>query len=152
MGTHVYNKYMRKLKIFITVFTLYEFVMLTILQINNYCINFFNLNFCESGAFKYFVMCIMLPISVAIFLWWVPEIGRLFCSNTCETPPPEKNGNLTDVLREIISKQDIERLITAAIIMSIQKFAQTHPETNTIFGNIFDALMKKNNRRGNKKI
>ena len=94
----------------------------------------------------------MLPILVAIFLWWVPEIGRLFCSKTCEMPPPEKNEKLTDVLREIISKQDIERLITAAIIMSIQKFAQTHPKTQTVFGDILNALTKNNTRRNTKKF
>ncbi|MBQ3943901.1 MAG: hypothetical protein II669_06245 [Elusimicrobia bacterium] len=58
---------------------------------------------------------------------------------------------MTDVLREIISKQDIERLITAAIIMGIQKFAQKHPKTNTIFGDILNALMKNNTRRDTKK-
>ena len=147
MGIRVYNKYMRKLKIFITVFTLYEFVVLTILQISGYCVSIFNLNFCESGAFKYFIVCIMLPVSVAIFIWWVPEIGRLFCRKTCEMPPPEKNESVTDVLREIISKQDIERLITAAIIIGIQKFAQTHPKTNNVLGTILDTLIKNTKKK-----
>jgi hypothetical protein len=89
----------------------------------------------------------MLPILVAIFLWWVPEIGRLFCSKTCEMPPPEKNEKLTDVLREIISKQDIERLISAAIIMSIQKFAQTHPKTNNVLRTILDTLIKNTKKK-----
>ena len=148
----VYNVYMHKLKIFVTVFILYEFVMLTVLQIDGYCINVFNLNFCEYGAFKYFLMCIMLPISIMIFLWWVPDILRLFCRRSCQIPPEPKPENINDILHEIISKQDIERLITAAIIMGIQKFAHKYPKTESVFGNILDALIKNNSRRGTKKF
>lgn len=138
---------MRRFKIFITIFILYEFVMLTILQIPSFCINTFNLSFCEYGAFKYFLMCIMLPILFSIFVWWAPDIAKLFCSKSCEVAPPQPKETLRDILQEIISKQDIERLITTAIIMGVQKFAQKHPKTQTVFGNILDVLTKSDNKK-----
>ena len=41
---------------------------------------------------------------------------------------------------EIISRDDMERLVTGAIVMGIQKFASMHPKTTKAFNNIIDAL------------
>lgn len=130
---------MRKIKIFITVLLLYEFVMLTILQIPDYCVYWFNHNFCETNHFKYFLLCIMLPGVSGLFLWWIPEIARVLCPNKCNVKPASET-TIKNIFNEIISKQDIERFITAAIIMGIQKFASTHPKTQETFDNILDVL------------
>ena len=82
----------------------------------------------------------MLPILIGIFIWWVPDITKLFCNKSCDMPFQEKNETIRDVLHEIISKQDIERLITAAIIMGVQKFAKTHPKEKTIFNDLFKII------------
>ena len=130
---------MRKTKIFITIFTLYEFVMLTILQISDYCVFWFNKNFCATNNFKYFLLCIMLPILVMLVLWWMPEIAQPFCKNKCQCDThqsePQRNKD-----QEIISKQDIEKFITTAIVVGIQKFAATHPRTKEIFDNVTDVI------------
>ena len=136
---------MRKIKIFITVFLLYEFVVLTILQIPEYCVGVFNFNFCEYSSLKYFLMCIVLPILFALFIWWMPEISRLFCKNKCETPGSQ---SIKDIIHEIISIKDIERLITAAIVMGIQKFVSNHPKTTETLENIIDII--KNPEQKNK--
>ena len=130
---------MRKVKIFITIIVLYEFVMLTVLQIPNYCTILFNYNFCETYHFKYFVLCIMLPVLLGLFTWWMPEISRLFCPHKCEMPQ-KTDINIKDIFNEIISKQDIEKFITSAIIMGIQKFAATHPKTTAAFDDIMKVL------------
>ncbi len=130
---------MRKIKIFITVLALYEFTMLTILQIPEYCYGVFNFAFCEAG-YKYFLICIMLPALIGLFIWWVPEILRLFCKKCqCEEVEPK---TIKDVLHEIISKQDIEKFITTAIIMGIQKFVALHPKQKETFDNILDVIKK----------
>ena len=130
---------MRKIKIFITVLVLYEFVMLTILQIPDYCSGIFNNNFCDTSTFKYFLLCIMLPALFGLFVWWLPDIGRLLCPNRCAIKP-EPDPSLKSIFNEIISKQDIEKLITAAIIMGIQKFAKNNPKTTEVFDSILDVL------------
>ena len=137
---------MRKFKIFITLFLLYELILLTILQINEYCLFVFNANFCSYDSFKYFLMCIMLPIIFGLFIWWIPDITRLFCNKKCDCDV-KKEMSWKDVVHEIISKQDIERLITAAVIMGVQKFATNHPETTKTFGNILDVIKNTDNKK-----
>ena len=134
---------MRRFKIFMTLFLLYELTMLTILQINEYCLSVFNVNFCSYDSFKYFLLCIMLPIICGLFVWWIPEISKLFCSKKCVCEE-KQDMSWKDVLHEIVSKQDIERLITAAVIMGIQKFTTNHPETTKTLRNIFDDITKNN--------
>lgn len=132
---------MRKIKIFITILVLYEFVILTVLQISNYCNAIFNNNFCATDNFKYFLMCVMLPGLFVLFLWWMPDIARPFCKNKCQCEEThlEQTSNIKES-REIISRDDMERLVTGAIIMGIQKFASMHPKTTKAFNNIIDAL------------
>ena len=130
---------MRKIKIFITVLILYEFVMLTVLAVPSYCTAFFNYNFCDINNFKYFLLCVMLPTLVGLFIWWMPDIARILCPNRCNAKP-EPDKTIKNIFNEIISKQDIEKFITAAIIMGIQKFATTHPKTAETFDNILDIL------------
>jgi len=138
---------MRKIKIFITILALYEFTILTILQVPEYCYGFFNFSFCSVG-FKYFLMCIMLPSLIGLFIWWVPEILKLFCKK-CQCVEPDTKP-IQNILNEIISKQDIEKFITTAIVMGIQKFVSTHPKTKETFDNILDVLIKTNQNETNK--
>lgn len=130
---------MKKIKIFITILALYEFVMLTILQILDYCVFWFNNNFCATNNYKYFLLCIMLPVLVMLVFWWMPEIARPFCKNKCqcEVRQSEPQKNMT---QEILSRQDIEKFITAAIVVGLQKFAATHPRTKEIFDNVTDVI------------
>ena len=132
---------MRKIKIFITFLVLYEFIMLTILQINKYCIGFFAQSFCNI-PFRYFLLCIVIPVLVALLAWWMPDISKILCKKCqCEIKHEEP---IKDALKEIITKQDIERLITAAVVMGIQKFTATHPKTKETLGKILKTVGKNN--------
>ena len=126
-----------------TVLVLYEFAMLTVLQIHDYCVALFNYNFCNTNNFKYFLMCVMLPGMFGLFCWWIPEISRTICPNKCqcETQHPETNKS---------TSSDIEKLITTAIVMGIHKLAMQHPKTKEILDNISDVL-KKVDTKGKKK-
>ena len=141
---------MRRIKIFITIFVLYEFVMSTILQIPGTCNALFNHGFCEASNFKYFLMCVMVPGLLILFFWWMPDIARPFCKNKCqcdetnsEQKPIQKAAN------EIISHDDLERIVSTAIVLGIQKFATLHPKTSKFLDNIVDAL--KNTKKIKKK-
>lgn len=136
---------MHGLKVFITIFVLYEFVMIILLQVPDYCIHVFNQNFCDDIAFKYFLICVVLPVLIGVFIWWIPDILRLLCNRGCKMNTPKET--IHDVLKQIILPQDIERLITAAIIMGIQKFSQTHPKTQAIFDDMLNALKNTKNNK-----
>ena len=132
---------MHKAKVFFTILILYECVAITILQIHRYCVGVFNLNFCEYGAYKYFLICVAFPVLLSVLMWWMPDIVRLFCKKQCMVEK-EKTETIHDVLSQIISSKDIERFITAAIIMGIQKFSKTHPKTQAVFDNIMEMAKK----------
>ena len=132
---------MRKIKIFITLLFLYEFVITTILQVPGFCNTFFNRGFCDVGNFKYFLMCIMLPGLLILFFWWMPDMARPFCKNKCQCDEMHSEQTINpEETHEIISRDDMERLVTGAIVMGIQKFASMHPKTTKAFNNIIGAL------------
>ena len=106
---------MHRIKVFLTILILYEFMVLTILQIPSYCIYIFNSNFCAQIHFKYFLLCVMLPAMTGLVFWWAPEVSRLFCKNKCQCEPENNN---------ILSKQNLERLLTAIITMGLEKFLE----------------------------
>ena len=142
---------MRKIKIFITVLVLYEFVMLTILQIPNYCVAFFNKNFCAAYNFKYFFMCVMLPALVGLVIWWLPEIARLFCPNKCQCDTSSRTTQNKDVDKDELSKQYLEKLITSAIMIGVHKFATSHPKTRETLENIISAFSNTQKTKPKKK-
>ncbi len=128
---------MRKIKIFITIFLLYEFIVASVLQIPTYCNALFNYNFCVGGAFKYFLLCVMFPGLVGLVIWWTPDIARVLCSKKCESQP---DTTLKNMFNEIISKQDIEKFITFAIITWVRKFVRNHPDTAKKIDDVFNVL------------
>jgi len=136
-----FNNCMRKLKIFVTVLLLYEFVILTILQVPNYCSGFFNANFCAI-PFRYFLMSIVVPSMIALFVWWVPEMVRPFCKK-CECEIHESEHE-TNNFREQISKHLLERVLVAALITGIENFLSKRPKTKKAFNDILESLVSKN--------
>ena len=117
--------------------------MLTILQINRYCLSWFNYYFCENVAFKYFLMCVVVPVCFSLLLWWGPELARPFCKKCkCETQPVPETS-IKDMVHEIVSTKDIERLITAAVVMGVQKFVANHPKTKETLKDILKIIKEK---------
>lgn len=135
-----FNNSMRKLKIFVTVLLLYEFAIITILQVPNYCFGFFNANFCAI-PFRYFLMCIVVPSLITLFAWWMPEISRPFCKKCeCETHDAE---NQTGNFHEQISKHLLERVLAAALITGIENFLSKHPKTKKTLADILKSVYGK---------
>ena len=83
----------------------------------------------------------MLPILVGLLFWWLPDIARTFCRNKCDVPPEPPTKN---IVNDIVSKQEVERLIIAAVIMGIQKIIANHPTAKKTLKNITDILKKVN--------
>ena len=110
-----YNNCMQKPKIIITGLLLYEFVMITLLQISDYCNAVFNVKFCLMGTFKYFMLCIMVPVFVWLIIWWIPTISGIVCPNKCKC----ENQTKTDVI-----PKEIQNLVMATIIFGIKKFLE----------------------------
>ena len=132
---------MRKIKIFITIILLYEFAILTILQVPNYCIGFFNANFC-SIPFRYFLMAVVVPVLITLLAWWMPEISRPFCKKCeCETHEPEHQAN---DFRDQISGQVLERALATALITGVENFLSKRPKTKKALNDILKGVVSKN--------
>ena len=106
---------MRKIKIFVTILVLYEFAVLTVLQIAHYCVSIFNQNFCAQIYFKYFLLCLLFPAMIGLVFWWAPEISRMFSKNKCVCE--HKNTNA-------FSKQNLENLLVGIANIGLEKFLE----------------------------
>lgn len=126
-----YNFYMRKFKIFTTVFILYEFALITILQIPEFCIGVFNYNFCEMSGFKYFLFCFMLPVLFCLMFWWMPK------------KEIKEKKSTTDILFDIIPPQYIKRFLIAVVIVGLRKFIMSHPKTKDFMNSVNNVLRKQ---------
>lgn len=125
---------MKKFKIFITCMVLYEFVMIVLLQVRDYCNGLFNYNFCATEHFKYILLCVMLPVLIMLFLWWWSDIMRIF-NPEC---PQEQEKTFTDVLFEMIPKVYIKRFIIAAVIVALRKIVSRYPKTKNAVVDVFN--------------
>ncbi len=125
-----YNFYMKKLKIFTTLFIIYEFVVITVLQIPVFCNALFNYNFCGFGGFKYFLFCVMLPTLVCLLFWWLPR------------KEIETKKSSQDILFDLLPPQYIKRFLIAVVIVGLRKFIMSHPRTRN-FMNDVKGVMKK---------
>lgn len=126
-----YNFYMKKFKIFTTLFIIYEFVIITILQIHNFCVGFFNYNFCNTAWYKYFLFCVMLPTLVCLLFWWMPR-------KEVET----KKSSL-DILFDLLTPQYIKRFLIAIVIVGLRKFIMSHPKAKDFFNDVNSVIKKK---------
>ncbi len=144
-GLFYFLKYsMRKFKIFITILLIYEFAILTILQIPRYCNGLFSSHFCDV-SFRYFLMCIVIPGLFGLFVWWLPQILRMFCGKCqCEVPHEK---SVKDNIKEMASNQDIERLITAILVSGMQKFIANHPKTTETLSDILKTFIKPKGKK-----
>ena len=120
---------MQKFKVCTTIFILYEFVVITILRIPNFCGAFFNLNFCNIGNFKYLLLCLMLPTLFGLIVWWMPK----------KTEPQKSTS---DILFDIIPPQYIKRFIIAMVIVGIRKYVMSHPRARDFMNNVNSVLKK----------
>ena len=125
---------MRKIKIFVTILLLYEFTLLTILQVPRYCVGVFNANFCAI-SFRYFFMCVVVPSLVGLLVWWLPEMSRMFCKK-CECETPTEPVSTT--------KQYIEKLVVALAIVAVQKFISRRPKIKKILDDVLNEVVVKN--------
>ena len=112
-----YNVYMRKLKIVLSILSVYEFVAVSILVIPNYCIWLFNKNFCEIGFYKYFLVCVMLPVFVGLLFWWENDLRKK-------------------------TENDNTKFIYAILSLLINRFIKKHPNIRQIITDISNIMNK----------
>ncbi|MDW3024541.1 MAG: hypothetical protein R8N50_02520 [Alphaproteobacteria bacterium] len=119
-----------KSKIFFTSVVIYEIIAVSFLHFQNLCDSIFSSDFCTSW-YRYFLFCIVIPL-IALLIWiWICEIisirsRRRFIRRAKKVA----TGILSSIrghISETISSTDLEKIITAAVLIGIKQYADRHP-------------------------
>ena len=130
-----------KSKICFTVLTIYEIVAVSAMHFQRICDAMFPTVFCDSW-FRYFLFCVVVPLLVFLIVMWIREIVRFrrrrsFIRHARNTV----NGILNTIrgkVSEHINMQDMEKIITAAILVGIKKYADRHPNLRRNVNHVID--------------
>lgn len=130
-----------KSKICFTVLTIYEIVAVSAMHFQRICDAMFPTAFCDSW-FRYFLFCVVVPLLVFLIVMWVREIVRLrrrrsFIRRARNTVN-EILASIRGKVSERINVQDMEKIITAAILVGIKKYADRHPNLRHNVNHVID--------------
>lgn len=135
------NKMFLKSKICLTVFSLYEIIAIILLHCQRTCDAMFGSMFCDDHVFKYFIVCVAVPVIVFLILMWIMEIingtrHRHSLFYKARHAVKDMASNIRDKVSENISPADFEKLLTAALVMGLKKYADRNPRARNIINEI----------------
>ncbi len=130
-----------KSKICFTVLAVYEMVAVSVLHFQRICDAMFPTAFCDSW-YRYFLFCVIVPLIVGLILMWIREIVRAHrrrkffrrARNTVRTVMSTIRGRIS----EQIDMRDMEKIVTAAVLVGIKKYADKHPGLRQNVNHIMD--------------
>ncbi len=133
---------MLKIKIGLTAIVLYEIIAVIFMHMANTCNTVFGNGFCADSPFKYFVICVAIPLIGLICTIWVKEIiarRRRKHSVLGYAKHVIKDVALIvrDRVAERVSTVDLEKMMMAALIFGIKKYADKHPRVRDSFEQMF---------------
>lgn len=130
-----------KSKICITSLVIYEIIAVSILHFQRICDAIFTSAFCDSW-YRYFLFCVALPL-VALLIWmWISEIIHVHRRHKfIKRAKNAVHGIISGIrgrVSENITPADMEKIITAAVLVGIKRYADRHPNLRKNINNIFD--------------
>lgn len=125
---------MLRMKIWFTILAIYEIVAIILLHCMRTCDAMFGTMFCNDHAFKYFIWCVAVPLLAVISGMWIREIivggrRRRFMHRAGRTMR-HVFGEVKERVIENVSPQDVEGLITAAVILGMKKLSDRYPNAS----------------------
>ena len=130
-----------KSKICFTVLTIYEIVAVSAMHFQRICDAMFPTAFCDSW-FRYFLFCVVVPLLVFLIMMWIREIVRFHRRRSFVRRARNTVNGILNTIRgkvsEHINMQDMEKIITAAILVGIKKYADHHPNLRRNVNHVID--------------
>lgn len=127
-----------KSKICFTVFVIYEIIAISLLHFQRTCDAMFSTGFCDSN-FKYFAGAVAIPLLAYLIWMWIHEIivarRRRRFINRARKMIKTIASNIHEGF-ENLSPRAIEGVITAAVLMGVQKYSMRHPDLRKKLSNI----------------
>lgn len=136
---------MLKLKIYSTVFVLYEILAVLLLHCPYTCDAMFGASFCNDSVFKYFIALLAVPAVVGLIVMWIMHIihairRRHSFLYRAQEAVEDVAGSIKKTLKESVSSKDIEKYIVAALAAGVKKYSDKNPELKKSFGRIVGAI------------
>ena len=130
-----------KSKVCFTVLTVYEIVAVSAMHFQRICDAMFPTAFCDSW-FRYFLFCVVVPLLVFLIVMWIREIVRFHRRRSFVRRARNTVNGILNTIRgkvsEHINMQDMEKIITAAILVGIKKYADRHPNLRRNVNHVID--------------
>ena len=130
-----------KSKICFTVLTIYEIIAVSAMHFQRICDAMFPTAFCDSW-FRYFLFCVVVPLLVFLIMMWIREIVRFHRRRSFIRRARNTVNGILNTIRgkvsEHINMQDMEKIITAAILVGIKKYADRHPNLRRNVNHVID--------------
>lgn len=130
-----------KLKIYVTIFAVYEIFAVLFLHSKSMCNDVFTTNFCLDGVSKYFIFCVAVPILVSLFVMWVGEIRKYIRHRhsflyRAKSAVKDMAYEIKHKVSEKVSPQYLERLIAAFLIIGVKRYADKNPKAKEVLKEI----------------
>ena len=128
-----------KSKICFTSIVIYEIIAVSFLHFQHLCDSIFSSSFCASW-YRYFLFCVVVPL-IALLIWmWIREIIRVRRRHRFIRRAKNAASGIISSIRghvsENISSADMEKIITAAVLIGIKQYADRHPNLRKNVNNI----------------
>lgn len=130
-----------KYKIGLTIFSLYEIIAVLLLHCPRTCDAMFGTAFCDDHVFKYFIVCIAVPLLVFLIVMWIMEIihgVRRRRSLLYKAKHAVKNMafNIKNKISESVSARDVEKIISGAVLVGLKKYSDRNPSARRLLDEI----------------
>lgn len=130
-----------KSKICFTILVVYEIIAVSALHFKRVCDSMFATSFCD-GWFRYFLFCVVVPLITMLIIMWIREIVHAHRRRRLiRRARSAVNGILSSIRGKIateIDLQDMEKIVTAAVLVGIKKYADRHPNIRQNVNHIMD--------------
>ena len=137
---------MLRLKTGFTIFAVYEIAAIILLHCTRTCDAMFGTMFCNDHAYKYFIWCVAIPLIVFLITMWIRTIfmggRRRRFMHRAGRAMHDVFDDVRERVSEKVSPQEIEGIITAAVMMGIKKLSEKFPNA----GGAMRRAMRDNGR------
>ena len=132
-----------KYKLGLTILALYEIAAVMLLHCPNTCNAMFGLSFCSDSVLKYFVWCVAVPLVAFLIIMWIMEIidkirRRHSLLYKAKHAVKHMAKNIRDRVSEHVSSADMEKMITAALVVGLKKYSDRNPRARRVLNEIMD--------------
>ena len=132
-----------KSKIALTILSLYEIVAILLLHCPNTCNAMFGMSFCADSVLKYFVWCVAIPLLVLLVAMWIMELvesirRRHSLLYKAKHAVKHMAGGIRDRVARSVSSADMEKMITAALVIGLKKYSSHNPRARRMLNEITD--------------